>query len=50
MSRARTLADLVADGSVGVSDITGLTAYIDSEVSDVTWSSRPSWSARPRWS
>ena len=36
MSRARTLADLVADGNVGVSDITGLTTYIEGELSDST--------------
>lgn len=36
MSRRRALSDLVADGSVGVSDITGLTAYVESELGDIT--------------
>lgn len=36
MSKRRVLADLVADGDVGVSDITGLTAYVEAELGDIT--------------
>ena len=36
MSKRRVLADLVADGNVGVSDITGLTAYVEAELGDIT--------------
>lgn len=36
MSKTRTMADLVADGSLSIADVDGLTAYVEGEISDVT--------------